>query len=200
MRSIATRPAPRVILGVSVRTRPQPEHEQTLCFEMDRQAALERVVELGRSALPISATCQVDGRLSLRLSGSTADLGDAVGSLGGEPGDPALWNTVRDHSASHFDGSDTPDSLWRISAPFAAPYPQLDGVWLTEWAGALRWLRTPEEAARVREAVRSVDGYAVRFDAGADAFMPLHPDLLRYHQRIKAAFDPKGILNPGRMY
>ena len=189
-----------VILGVSVRTRPQPEQEHTLSFEMDSQAALERVVELGRSALPISATCQVDGRLSLRLSGSAADVDDAIAYLRGEPGDPSLWDRVRDHSASHFDGSDTLGALWRISVPFAAPYPQLDGAWLTEWAGALRWLRTSEEATRVREAVRSTGGYAVRFDSKADAFMPLDPHLLRYHHRIKAAFDPKGILNPGRMY
>lgn len=189
-----------VILGVSVRTRPQPEHECTLTFEMERQAALDRVVELGRSALPISATCQVDGRLSLRLSGSTPDLDDAVRTLGGEPGDPALWNAVRDHSVSHFDASESGGSLWRISVPFAAPYPPLDGTWLTEWAGALRWLRTTEATTRVREAVRSIDGYAIRFDSEADAFMPLDAHLLRYHQRIKTAFDPKGILNPGRMY
>ncbi len=189
-----------VILGVSVRTRPQPEQEHTLRFEMDRQAALERVVELGRSALPVSATCQVDGRLSLRLSGSAADLEDAIGHLGGEPGDPALWTAVRNHSASHFDGGDKNGSLWRISVPFAAPYPPLDGTWLTEWAGALRWLRTPEQPTRVREAVRSIGGYALRFDSETDAFMPLDPDLLRYHHRVKTAFDPKGIFNPGRMY
>ena len=187
-----------VILSVSVRTRPQPEQEQTLEFEMERQAALERVVELGRSALPISATCQVDGQLSLRLSGSAADLDDAVRHLGGEPGDPTLWARVRDQSANYFDAG-FGDPLWRISLPFAAPYPQLDGAWLTEWAGALRWLRTSAEATKVTQAVRELGGHAVRFDSTADAFLQLDPQLRQLNQRIKAAFDPKGILNPGRM-
>ena len=187
-----------VILSVSVRTRPQPEQEQTLAFQLERQAGLQRVVELGRSALPISATCQVDGQLSLRLSGSTADLDDAVRHLGGDPGDPALWNRVRDQSAEYFDAG-SGDPLWRISMPFAAPYPQLEGIWLTEWAGALRWLRSSVEATEVRKAVRAVGGYAVRFDELADAFLQLDPQLLHYHQRIKAAFDPQGILNPGRV-
>jgi glycolate oxidase FAD binding subunit len=31
-------------------------------------------------------------------------------------------------------------------------------------------------------------------------FHPLAPAMLRLHQRIKAAFDPRGILNPGAMY
>jgi glycolate oxidase FAD binding subunit len=187
-----------VILSVSVRTRPQPEQEQTLEFEMDRQAALRRVVELGRMALPISATCQIDGQLSLRLSGSAADLNDAVLHLGGEPGDPTLWTRVRDHSTTYFDAG-IGDPLWRISLPFGAPYPQLDGPWLTEWAGALRWLRTSAEATEVTQTVREVDGHAVRFDSMSDAFLQLDPQLLHYHQRIKAAFDPKGILNRGRM-
>jgi glycolate oxidase FAD binding subunit len=28
----------------------------------------------------------------------------------------------------------------------------------------------------------------------------LNPALLALHRRLKAAFDPKGILNPGRLY
>jgi glycolate oxidase FAD binding subunit len=32
------------------------------------------------------------------------------------------------------------------------------------------------------------------------AFAPLPPALLALHQRLKKTFDPKGILNPGRLY
>jgi glycolate oxidase FAD binding subunit len=31
-------------------------------------------------------------------------------------------------------------------------------------------------------------------------FQPLAAALLSLHQRLKAAFDPAGVLNPGRMY
>jgi glycolate oxidase FAD binding subunit len=33
-----------------------------------------------------------------------------------------------------------------------------------------------------------------------EVFAPLAPSLLPLHRAIKAAFDPQGILNPGRMY
>ncbi|MCJ7597844.1 MAG: 2-hydroxy-acid oxidase, partial [Methyloceanibacter sp.] len=33
-----------------------------------------------------------------------------------------------------------------------------------------------------------------------DVFQPLEPSLMALTARLKAAFDPAGILNPGRMY
>jgi glycolate oxidase FAD binding subunit len=36
--------------------------------------------------------------------------------------------------------------------------------------------------------------------AAVDAFQPLEAGLDRLSRRLKAAFDPAGILNPGRMY
>ena len=40
------------------------------------------------------------------------------------------------------------------------------------------------------------------FDAppGVEVFQPLTPAVLALHQRLKAAFDPAGVLNPGRLY
>jgi glycolate oxidase FAD binding subunit len=37
-------------------------------------------------------------------------------------------------------------------------------------------------------------------DKSAGVFQPLPPALLALHQRLKAALDPAGIFNPGRMY
>ena len=36
--------------------------------------------------------------------------------------------------------------------------------------------------------------------AGAERFHPLDPVNLQIHQRLKQAFDPRGLINPGRMY
>jgi len=33
-----------------------------------------------------------------------------------------------------------------------------------------------------------------------EVFQPLEPGLEKLSRRLKAAFDPAGILNPGRMY
>ena len=55
----------------------------------------------------------------------------------------------------------------------------------------------------IRAAVQAVDGYATRFrggDRSLNVFHPLVPGLATLHQNIKNAFDPAGILNPGRLY
>ena len=37
-------------------------------------------------------------------------------------------------------------------------------------------------------------------DKSAGVFAPLSPPLRAIHERLKRSFDPKGILNPGRLY
>ena len=46
-------------------------------------------------------------------------------------------------------------------------------------------------------------GHATLFrggDKAAGVFHPLKPAIFKIHRRLKGAFDPAGILNPGRMY
>jgi glycolate oxidase FAD binding subunit len=67
----------------------------------------------------------------------------------------------------------------------------------------LRWLRGELDAAALRRAAQEAGGHATLFrapDKRAGAFQPLAPAILKIHRRLKAAFDPAGILNPGRMY
>jgi glycolate oxidase FAD binding subunit len=74
---------------------------------------------------------------------------------------------------------------------------------MIEWNGALRWLRTRADAAAVRAAAQRAGGHATLFraaDKAAGAFTPLSPVLLRLHRELKAAFDPAGIFNRGRLY
>ncbi|MEQ1669198.1 MAG: FAD-linked oxidase C-terminal domain-containing protein, partial [Sulfuriferula sp.] len=78
---------------------------------------------------------------------------------------------------------------------------------LIEWGGAQRWLRTEVAADVVRAQVAALGGHATLFAGGdvnavgsADIFQPLDAGIWRLHQRLKQAFDPANILNPGRMY
>jgi len=74
---------------------------------------------------------------------------------------------------------------------------------MIEWNGALRWLRARADAAVVRAAAQRAGGQATLFraaDKTAGAFAPLSPVLLRLHRALKAAFDPAGIFNPGRLH
>jgi glycolate oxidase FAD binding subunit len=86
--------------------------------------------------------------------------------------------------------------LWRASLPPAAIEP-LDGC-LVNWGGAERWWRATDDTAAVQAfvaAVRGAGGSATCFDGhfGALAGGEIPGG---YAGRLKAAFDPRNILNP----
>ncbi len=95
--------------------------------------------------------------------------------------------------------------LWRLSVKATAPYQDLGGEQMIEWSGALRWL-VAGERTRSREGARlgpDHGGHATLFraaDKSAGAFHPLPDTLHALHRRLKATFDPAGILNRGRLY
>ncbi len=193
-----------VILEVSLKVLPRPPRESTLAFEMPQARAITTLNQWAASPLPMSASLWHAGRLMLRLSGAGAAVRAAVQQFGGDPLDERaareLWQGVREQTHSFFAG-DTP--VWRLSLPPAAAPLELEGEQLIEWSGALRWLKSNAEARTVRDAARRAGGHATLFrarDKSAGAFAPLPEVQLRLHRGLKAAFDPHGIFNPGRMY
>ena len=71
-----------------------------------------------------------------------------------------------------------------------------------EWGGALRWLRSSAAQQTIFDQVKRLKGHATLFraqDKRAGCFAALDPVLMRVHRELKAAFDPAGILNPGRL-
>jgi glycolate oxidase FAD binding subunit len=120
--------------------------------------------------------------------------------LGGESSaDSDLWTRIREHQHPFFRDA---SSLWRISVPPATGPLDLDGATLVEWNGGLRWLATDAPAQVVRNAAAAAGGHAVWFRGhdGKDVFHPMDSARLALHRSLKRAFDPAGILNPGRMY
>jgi glycolate oxidase FAD binding subunit len=120
--------------------------------------------------------------------------------IGGEERDGAIWRELREHTHPFFAG---PEPLWRLSVPSASPRLALQGSQMIEWAGGLRWLKTTRDAQAVRDAARRLGGHATLFraaDKSAGTFAPLDPVLMQFHRQLKSAFDPAGILNPGRFY
>lgn len=127
----------------------------------------------------------------------------------------ALWRGVRDVRAFAASDAGNDRPLWRVStAPgsgpaFAAmmsPAAQL----FYDWAGGLIWIAMPPSddagAGVVRQAVRSLGGHATLMRAPAavrakvDVFQPQEESVAALTRRVKDSFDPKGILNPGRMW
>jgi len=190
-----------VILEVSLKVLPRPVTEITLVQEADGQTALARLTAWQAKAWPLSASLHDGERLWIRLSGTHAGVNAAREALGGEEiQDASLWTRVREQTLPFFQ---TEKPLWRLSVPPATPVMDMPGMWLTEWGGAQRWLVSAAPAAGIRAAAATAGGHATLFrghDGTGPVFQPLPPALMALHQRIKAAFDPAGILNPGVMY
>ncbi|HNH35703.1 MAG TPA: glycolate oxidase subunit GlcE [Rhodocyclaceae bacterium] len=193
-----------LIAEVSLKVLPRPVAEATLRFEMPQANALEDLNAWAGRPLPISGSCWQDGLLTLRLSGARAAVDSARAKLGGEALDEAaaraFWDGRRDLTDGFFAG---PDPVWRLSLPSVAPV--VDAAQGVEWGGALRWWRTGRPAAEVRALAAKAGGHATLFRRGgheedAPPFHPLPPAVLALHERLKRAFDPKGILNPGRLH
>ncbi len=191
-----------VLAEVTLKVLPRPVAETTLLFEMDAGAAVARLNQWGGQPLPISASFWHQGRFWLRLSGARAAVDAARGKLGGTVAVDAEkhWISVREQTHPAFAGQ----PLWRLALPSTAPDAGLDGLRAIEWGGALRWYAGEQEAAR--GAAARLGGHAVLYRAPESlrcregAFAPLAPAMLALHRRLKKSFDPRGILNPGRLY
>jgi glycolate oxidase FAD binding subunit len=181
-----------VIAEASLKVLPRPPSERTLRLEADEAAALEKMNRWGGQPLPISATAWHDGQLMVRLSGAEPAVQSAAQRIGGERAEPAFWNELKEQTHAFFAG---PGSLWRVSLPSTAAL-DVPGKKLIEWGGALRWVRGDES---IRHLARQATLFRAS-DKPAGAFAPLEPVNARLHKALKAAFDPAGILNPGRMY
>ncbi|HEX4233022.1 MAG TPA: glycolate oxidase subunit GlcE [Caldimonas sp.] len=201
-----------VVVEVSLKVLSHAEAEATLRFDCKPGEALARLHAWGARPLPLDASAWWNGNLIVRLRGSMAAVDEAARTLGGESIAAAaaapFWQSLRDHTDPFFvaaqDAIDHQDAtLWRLSLPQTAPLLGLAGDELIEWHGAQRWLATALPAAQVREAAAAAGGHATAFrcrDKAAGAFTPLAPPLRAIHERLKHAFDPKRILNPGRLY
>ncbi len=191
-----------VLLEVSLKTLPRPEAEETLAFEMAAEEALATMNRRAGQAWPLSASCHDGGRLYLRLSGAAAAIRASREKLGGEIVGPGkeFWTDLREQRLVFFDSQ---QPLWRLSLAPASPQAPLPGACLIDWGGALRWLKTDAPAEAMFAAARQAGGHATLFRSDrktGPVFQPLPQQLKALHIGLKKAFDPTGILNPGRLH
>jgi glycolate oxidase FAD binding subunit len=127
----------------------------------------------------------------------------------------AIWKSVRDAAAL---GAQKRAVIWRISVrPGDGPKVvaelrrTLPCRVLYDWGGGLVWVSATDTgdsagAMVVREAVRKAGGHATLVRApdhvrlAVDVFEPQPAPVMDLTRKLKATFDPEGILNPGRMY
>ncbi|TIQ22430.1 MAG: FAD-binding protein [Mesorhizobium sp.] len=148
----------------------------------------------------------------------TAALKDLLGNAGpleevsGELSH-SLWRDIRD-CAPFADGLETP--VWRVSMAPAQGHQMVLALRMQaavdafyDWQGGLIWLRMAHgdpEADLLRALVGQYGGghatlvrAAPSHRAAVPVFEPQAPQLAALSARLKAEFDPKAILNPGRM-
>ena len=104
----------------------------------------------------------------------------------------------------------TPSQASAIASAIARRLPSAESFF--DWGGGLVWLSLDREeagpdagAAIVRGAMKSCGGHATLMVAPAatreriEVFEPAPGPLAALKARVKAGFDPQGVLNPGRM-
>jgi glycolate oxidase FAD binding subunit len=145
--------------------------------------------------------------------GHLKDLLKAAGEMNeiGEEPSRTLWREIRD--CAPFAGGKKP--VWRVSMAPSEGHRMIDALRrqagvnaFYDWQGGLIWLEmaAEPEAAALRAMIRRFGGgHATLIRAGEseraslDVFEPQPSALAALSARLKAEFDPKGILNPGRM-
>ncbi len=185
-----------LLLELSIKTIPAPRREITLSQQADEPSALEKFIRWNRLPLPLSGAAWHQGRLWIRLSGTPAAVEDARRQIGGEAlENNDFWQELKEHRLSFFK-SEQP--LWRLSLPRSTGKLELPGDYLLDWGGAQRWLLSEAPPAEIQTTAVDAHGHACSFRNGP--FQPLSSAAMMLHQRLKQAFDPKRIFNPGRLY
>ncbi|WP_102107253.1 FAD-binding protein [Oceaniglobus roseus] len=209
-----------VLTEVSFKVLPKTPASATLAFG---GLSVERAVSLLSAALgsPFEVTGAAhlpgEARTLVRIEGFEASVDYRVGRLSevlagfGAPQverDPEavaeVWRGVRDASMFAGNGQD----VWRISVkPSDAPavVAALGGAEvLMDWGGGLVWAGVAP-GTDLRAMLPSVKGHATLVRGAAEthgALGTFHPEpapLAAISAGLRAKFDPRGVLNPGRM-
>jgi glycolate oxidase FAD binding subunit len=128
----------------------------------------------------------------------------------------AVWSSIRDVSPFAAGGPLGAWPVWRIVCPPAsggalgqALARESGGDVIYDWGGGLIWAALPPkpdaQAALLRRRVEAAGGHATLLRASEevrrhiDVFHPQAAEVAALGERVRASFDPRNILNRGRM-
>ncbi|MCS6891740.1 MAG: glycolate oxidase subunit GlcE [Rhodovarius sp.] len=209
-----------VLTEITLKVLPAPEATVTLAVEVPDIAAGVAVLSAGLgSPFGVTGAALWGGRALLRLEEVAESVRYRAGRLQAllaahgpvrlieAEESRALWRAIRDGQAL---AAAQEEAIWRISiAPSEAPRVAAALPWarlLFDWGGGLIWVAGPAEVARHRAVVAAAAGGSWMLFRAPDALRaavevipPDPPALAAISARVKAVFDPAGVLNPGRM-
>lgn len=192
-----------IITEVSFKLLPAAEATATVLVQ---ETEINAVVTMARalgSPYDITGAAHVAGITALRVEGLTGSVkyrGAALASLlGGEIGE-FDWQALRDVQ----DFANKPGDVWRFSVkPSLGPelgkrLRQLGATDIIyDWAGGLLWVLAAE-GVNLRPALTSGHGTVIRGKA-LPVFQPEAAAIALLAQGLRAKFDPRNILNTGKM-
>jgi glycolate oxidase FAD binding subunit len=217
------------LTSVTLKVHPVPEFESTLLIEGVPDArAIEIAGVLLRSPVELGAASHISGRLNapaltaFRLEGFRESVvvrrQQVMQIFGGgmpvtllEDGESrAFWVRQRDLNDLMVDEQ---TCLWRLALPAhlaAGVVGRLGGEAVYGWGGAEVFVKMSIDKARssaadLRATLAAVGGVATLFRAPDDlrmavgVFQPKQQALAGLTKRVRQAFDPAGILNPGKL-
>jgi glycolate oxidase FAD binding subunit len=163
------------------------------------------------TTMPLTVSFRRDALLREHKDSGEISTIDASGSV-------AFWRAIGEVAPLSALGE---RAVWRVSVAPArgaalgeALARSLDAVWYLDWGGGLLWLTVAEQSDAGGEAIRAAirgndgqgSGHATLIKASpalrraVPVFEPPPASLAALSRRVKDAFDPKHILNPGRMH
>ncbi|MEA2655388.1 MAG: glycolate oxidase binding subunit, partial [Chloroflexota bacterium] len=193
-----------VIVAASFKVFPTPLHDVTV---ESSHPSLDEAWAAGERALtlplaPAALELFSSGRVLARFLGSRDAVNRMVAELGWANADPSVWS---EHSHR------TPESWARIAIPRHRMHATLVSLphgaqwWCSPGVGVVYWSITTDAdtVRRMRTTAESSGGSLVLMAAPLELRRELGawgspPPTLELMQRLKTAFDPEKILNPGR--
>jgi len=216
-----------VLTEITLRVSPLPERVAVLAITCEPETGFRLLREAAKLPLDVSGLAYVPaerlGTSYIRVEGAQTAVAQKLAELqkrfAGQSGKPLDGAAAQECFRAIGDGASFADGrsdLWRLcvpatSAPEAllAARTEKTGPWCADWAGGLLWLGLPADAdtaMRLRSLTARFGGHATLMRAGPEAraelalFEPETKTRAAITQSVKAAFDPKHILNPGRMF
>ncbi|MFZ1989280.1 MAG: glycolate oxidase subunit GlcE [Alphaproteobacteria bacterium] len=218
-----------VMTEITLKVLPRPETERSLALRnLDDEIAIRALTAALQSPWDISGAAHIPAEQMtiMRVEGIAASVDDRFEQLSKllsvfapiesieHAQSQMLWTGMR--NVSLFAG-EANGIVWRLSLPPAQSagaarklhelIPQSRAIY--DWGGGLVWLLMsgPDPLSEIVRAVAArAGGHATLFRApaalraSAQVMPPLEPSLMALNRRLKQQFDPKRVLNPGRMY
>lgn len=197
-----------VLTEVSFKLQAVPEAEATLVLEgLDDAAGLAALRRALGAPFDVSGAARAGGRSLIRVEGMAGSVAYRTGRLRALlPGDirvaeaaesAGLWREARDVSAL----AGRPGELWRLAlvpSDAAAVAATMGGEAVFDLGGGLVWLLlSPGQGEALRAAIAGRGQAVLMRGAGACPFAPGAAEVAALSTGLKAAFDPRGILNRG---